>query len=425
MKLTCGVYEARKKRGGSTRRYVRVDYHRHAVTPFSRLLPALGAFFVLAFALSACGDSVPGNAVVRAGDSSITRVDFNRWFGIAAAGNPATAANKSNYKPPTFAACVTTKTKTAPKPAKGQPATTPAQYKAQCKQEYEGLRDQVMQFLILEKWVTGEASDQGVNVTGAAAEKKFATAKKQSFPKESDFQDFLKQSGMTLSDAKFQVRFDTVYTKLRQKAVKNADKVTDKAIAGFYGKNKARFATPATRDLRVILTKTAAQANQAKRALESGGGFGSVAKRFSIDQASKDQGGALLGIAKGTQEKSFDDAIFAAEKGKLTGPVKTQFGFYVFQVQKIVAAKQQTLKDATPAIKQQLDAQNKQKADDEFNSALRKKWKERTNCADAYVMAQCKNAPTPKTSTAPAGAQQAPQQQAPPQQAPPQQAPPP
>jgi len=228
---------------------------------------------------------------------------------------------------------------------------------------------------------------------------------------------------MTLSDAKFQVRFNTVYTKLRQKAVKNADKVTDKAVKDFYNKNKARFATPATRDLRVILTKTAAQANQAKQALESGGSFGSVAKRFSIDQASKDQGGALLGIAKGTQEKSFDDAIFAAEKGKLTGPVKTQFGFYVFQVQKIVAAKQQTLKDATPAIKQQLDAQNKQKADDAFNSALRKKWKERTNCADAYVMAQCKNAPTPKTSTAPAGAQQAPQQ-APPQQAPPQQAPP-
>jgi uncharacterized protein YqeY len=74
-------------------------------------------------------------------------------------------------------------------------------------------------------------------------------------------------------------------------------------------------------------------------------------------------------------------------------------------VQKIVAAKQQTLKDAKSAIKQQLEAQNKQKADDDFNTALRKKWKQRTNCADAYVMAQCKNAPTPKTSTtAPAGA---------------------
>ncbi len=79
-------------------------------------------------------------------------------------------------------------------------------------------------------------------------------------------------------------------------------------------------------------------------------------------------------------------------------------------MQKITPAKQQTLKQATPAIKQQLDAQNKQKADDEFNTALRKKWKERTDCADAYVMSQCKNAPKPKTNTAAPGAPQQPPQ---------------
>jgi foldase protein PrsA len=206
------------------------------------------------------------------------------------------------------------------------------------------------------------------------------------------------------------VRFNTVYTKLREKAVKNATKITDKAVADFYDKNKARFATPATRDLRVVLTKDEAKANEAKQALQSGQSWSAVAKKYSIDQASKSQGGSLLGIAKGTQEKSFDDAIFAAKKGQLTGPVKTQFGYYVFQVQKITAAKQQSLKEATPAIKQQLDAQAKQKADDDFNTALRKKWKARTNCADAFVMSQCKNAPKPKTSTtaAPAGAQTVP-----------------
>jgi foldase protein PrsA len=267
-----------------------------------------------------------------------------------------------------------------------------------------------MQFLILEKWVTGEAEDQGVEMSAAEVDKEFQKARKQSdLEKESDFQNFLKQSGMTLNDAKFQVRFNTVYTKLRQKAVKGATKITDKAVADFYAKNKKRFATPATRDLRVVLTKSEGKATAAKKALESGQGWKTVAKEYSIDQASKSQGGLLVGIAQGTQEKSFDDAIFAAKKGELTGPVKTQFGYYVFQVQKSTAAKQQSLKDATPAIKQQLDAQNKQKADDEFNTSLRKKWKARTNCADAFVMSQCKNAPKPKTSTtAPAGGVQQP-----------------
>ncbi len=359
-------------------------------------------------ALAACGDSVPGNAVANVDGDNITRTEFAHWLGIAASTSQAQGSAKVAYTPPAYAACVASKKKTAPKPAKGQPQQTDAQFKTQCKQEYEGLRDQVMQFLILEKWVAGEASDQGVKVSASEADKQFATAKKQSFPKEKDFQDFLKQSGMTVGDAKFQVRFNTIYTKLREKAVKNADKVTDKAVAEFYKKNKARFATPASRDLRVILTKTKARADAAKSALQNGQSWSAVAKRYSIDQASKDQGGSLLGIAKGTQEKTFDDAIFAAKKGTLTGPVKTQFGYYVFQVQKIVPAKQQSLKAATTAIRQQLDAQNKQKADDAFNTALRKKWKERTNCADAYVMTQCKNAPAPKTNTAAPGAPQQP-----------------
>ena len=184
-----------------------------------------------AFALSACGDSVPGNAVARIGDGSITRTDFDRWFGVAAASNPATAGNKSAYDPPAYTGCVAKKKKDAPKPAKGQPATTDAQYKTQCQQEYEGLRDQVLQFLILEKWVSGEASDQGIKVTDKEKKAAYDKAVKDTFPKEADFQKFLKQSGMTVADARFQVTFNTVYMKLREKAVKTADKVTDKAVA--------------------------------------------------------------------------------------------------------------------------------------------------------------------------------------------------
>jgi foldase protein PrsA len=368
-------------------------------------------------ALAACGDSVPGNSVASVDGDSITRTDFGHWLDIAASTSQPQGAAKVAYSPPGYAACVATKKASAPKPAKGQPQQTDAQFKAQCKAEFEGLRDQVMQFLILDKWVNGEAADQGVKLSAKEENAAYTDAVKRSFPKKADFEAFLKSSGMTASDARFQVRFNTIYGKLREKAVKNAPKVTDKAVVAFYEKNKARFATPAMRDLRVVLTKTSAKAAAAKKALQSGQSWSKVAKKYSIDQASKNQGGSLLGIAKGTQEKSFDNAIFSAKKGVLTGPVKTQFGYYVFEVQKITEAKQQSLKDATPAIRQQLDAQNKQKADDDFNTSLRKKWKARTNCADAYVMTQCKNAPKPKTgtTTAPAGAvQQAPQPQQPP-----------
>jgi foldase protein PrsA len=365
-----------------------------------RLSPALGAFFVAAILVAGCGDSVPGNAVASVDGNAITQTDFNHWLGIAAATSQQGTA-KVAYNPPAFTACIASKRKTAPKPAKGQPATTDAQYKTQCKQEYDGLRDQVMQFLILEKWVGGEAGSQGVKISDKTAEADFQKARKQSFPKDSDFQAFLKSSGMTIADARFQVRFNSIYTKLREKAVKSASKVTDKQVADFYKKNKSRLGTPLTRDLRVVLTRDKATADKAKAALTGGQSWTAVVKKYSIDPATKATGGVLSGLSKGQQEKAFDDAIFAAPKGQLQGPVKTQFGYYVFQVQKETPASQQSLKQASPAIKQQLDAQNKQKADDTFNTELRKKWKAKTNCKEGFVMTQCKNAPKEnKTATA-------------------------
>src|SRR3954469_3884843 len=277
-----------------------------------RLL-ALGAFFVAAIALAACGgSSIPGNAVAKVGDTSITKNDFNHWLRIAAISSqgqtdPDIASGKKTAEipdAPDFKNCVAEKAKTAPKPAKGQPKPTTAQFKTQCQTEYNGLRDQVLQFLISAQWIVGESKDQGVKVTDAEVDKQFATTKKQSFPKESDFQKFLKSSGMQLSDLKFRVRVQALSDKLRTKVTKGKDTVTDAQVKAYYDKNKSRFAQPERRDLKVVLTKTKAKAQTALAALKGGQGFAKVAKKFSIDQASKNQGGKLLAVAKGQQEKS-------------------------------------------------------------------------------------------------------------------------
>src|SRR3954463_2226204 len=277
-----------------------------------RLILAVGAVAVPATALSACGgDSVPGNAVAKVGDDTISTTDFNHWMKVAAISSQGAQPGAQKTapqipQPPDFAACVANKKKTAPKPAKGQPKPTAAQFKAQCKQEYEGLRDQVLQFLISAHWIQGEASDQDVKVTDAEVNKQFQQTKKQSFPKDKDYAKFLKDSGMTQDDILFRVKLDTLSNKLREKVTKGKDKVTDQQIAQYYNKNKARFAQPERRDLRIVLTKTVDKANQAKAAIQSGQSFKTVAKQFSIDQASKSQGGVLLAVAKGQQEKALD-----------------------------------------------------------------------------------------------------------------------
>ncbi len=372
-----------------------------------RKFSALCAFFVVSVLLAACGGGggIPGDAVVKVGDATIKKTTFEHWLNVAAissqgqADPSASAAKVKVPVPPDFKACIADKKKTAAKPAKGQPEQTDAQLKTACKTEYEGLRDQVLQFLISSEWISGEAADQNVKVTDKEVQKQFETTKKQSFPKEADFQKFLKSSGMTLNDLLFRVKLDTLSNKLRTKITKGKDKVTPAQIQAYYDKNKARFAQPERRDLRIILTKTEAQAQSALDRVKGGESFGKVAKDVSIDQASKSQGGVLLSVAKGQQEKALDDAVFAAEKGKLTGPVKTQFGYYVFKVQKITKATQQTVKEATPTIKQLLASQNQQKALDTFVKDFRKKWKDKTDCRAGFTTQDCSNAPKKKATT--------------------------
>jgi foldase protein PrsA len=260
-----------------------------------------------------------------------------------------------------------------------------------------------MQLLTSFQWIEGEAEEQGIKVSDAEVRKSFEEQKKQSFPKDADYKKFLKDYNQTEDDILQRVKLDLLSNKIRDKIIKGKDKVSDAQIQDFYNKNKERFAQPQRRDLRIVLTKTEAKANQAKAALESGESWKTVAKKYSIDEASKAQGGKLPAQAKGTLEKSLDQAVFKAKKGQITGPVKTQFGYYVFEVEKVQKATKQTLEQAKETIRQTLQSQNQQKALDKFVSDFQKKWKDRTECRDGYVTQVCKGAkatPTPTPSAA-------------------------
>jgi foldase protein PrsA len=345
--------------------------------------------------IAGCGGDVPPNGVAQVGDSVITKDQFNHWLNAAAHGSSAPGSAVVIPDPPDFAKCVANQ-KSQPVP-KGAKAPTDAQLKAQCKQQYDALKQQVMQFLVSATWIQQEAQKQGVKVSDAAVQKQFQDQKKQSFQQDADYQKFLKNSGMTEKDLLFRVKLDVISNDVRNKIIKGKDTVTDAQISSYYEKNKTRFAQPERRDLLVVLTRTKDKADAAKKALDSAKPWKDVAKQFSIDEASKAQGGKLPGVAKGQQEKAFDDAIFGADKGKTLGPIKTQFGFYVFQVTKITPASQQTLDQTKETIRNLLKSQNQQKALTTFVTQFRKDYKTKTKCDKSYVIPDCSNAPKPKT----------------------------
>jgi foldase protein PrsA len=349
-----------------------------------------------AVAFVACGNDVPPGAVAKVGDTEITQDQFDKWLAIATKGQ-AQSGQGTELDAPEFTKCVAAKKK-APTPS-GQGKQTDAALKKQCKTEYETIKSQVMRFLIQAEWVTQEAEKRNVEVKPAELEKTLEDQKKQAFPTDKAYKTYLKTSGMTEDDILFRVKLNELQTKLTQDVTEDAKKVSDADVQEYYDKNQKRFAQPERRDLLIVLTKTEAKADAAKAALDSGQPWKQVVKQYSIDETTKAQGGKLAAVAKGQQDKALEDAVFAASKGEVEGPVKTQFGWYVFEVEKITAASQQSLEQSRDTIKNLLRSQRQQKTLDAFIKDFREEYKDETNCSDDYRVAECKNAPKEDTDT--------------------------
>ena len=78
--------------------------------------------------------------------------------------------------------------------------------------------------------------------------------------------------------------------------------------------------------------------------------FADVAKKESQDPGSATQGGDLGFFRRGAMVKPFEDAVFAAKKNDIVGPVESDFGFHVIQVTDVKPAKVRSLAEAAPEI---------------------------------------------------------------------------
>jgi foldase protein PrsA len=349
---------------------------------------ALCAVLVPAAVVAGCGDDgVPTKAVAEVDGQAIDLRSFDHWLTVAAksSGRP----DAQIPEPPDYAACVEQKRKAQP----AQSKATEAQFKQQCGQEYDALRDQVLQLLISSRWIEGEASDRSISVDDAEVKEAFDRQRKLSFRKDADFQAWLKSSGQTEQDILTRVRLDLLSSKIREEVAKVDDEVTDEQIADHYRTYKARFVQPERRDLRIVLTRTESAARRAMSALANGAGWDSVAKRHSTDKASKSRGGRVAGATRGGHEKALDEAVFSASKGKLTGPIKTKLGYYVFEVTNVKRPSQQTLEQAGSTIREQLIAERQQKQLASFTERFREKWRDKTECREGFATPDCRNGP--------------------------------
>jgi len=357
---------------------------------------ALGTSAVLA-AVAGCGSGVPGNSVADVAGNSISTAAFNHWMYVAAEGSASQSPGEPVIvptDPPSFTGCIKQVREQIPSLSK----TSDKQLKTECGQLFASLSSQVLNFLIESYWYQADAARQHVKVTNAQVQQEFNKDKASEFPTVSAFQQFLTQTGQTLQDILFRVRVNLIYMDLVNK---HNTTVTPAEIKAYYGLHQSTFGTPETRDIRIVLAKTQAQANQAKAALAAGQSWDAVAKQYSTDPTSKNNGGLLTDVTKGQQDAALGNAAFSAPANKVLGPIKAQLasGYYVFEVTSIKHAKQQSLAQATPEIRQLLSSQAQTNAENAAASTAKKNWQRKTSCRSEYAVSACPGYKAPTTAT--------------------------
>lgn len=70
--------------------------------------------------------------------------------------------------------------------------------------------------------------------------------------------------------------------------------------------------------------------------LEGGADFAELAKQYSEDPGSAVRGGELGTFGRGRMVKPFEEAAFALEEGEVSGGVKTDFGYHIIRVDKVI-----------------------------------------------------------------------------------------
>jgi peptidyl-prolyl cis-trans isomerase C len=114
-----------------------------------------------------------------------------------------------------------------------------------------------------------------------------------------------------------------------------------------------------------------AKANEIRAKIIAGAKFDDLAKAESDDTGNAPQGGDLGSFTRGRMVPQFDQAAFAADIGKVTEPVKTQFGYHLIMVESHATRTfEQAHGEIEQKIKQQQGAEAQQRVQQHAQDAL-------------------------------------------------------
>ncbi len=235
--------------------------------------------------------------------------------------------------------------------------------------QYQSAIAQIMPRLVTQEIAQAYAREHGITVTEREVDREIERIKdqlvqqaraqgQQDLGREEAFRQALEQAGITEAQLREQIREQLPVQKVQERVAGDV-RPTEEEVRNYYEENKeTQFTNPAQRCVRHILFNPdqKEKAEEVKRRLEEGADFAELAREFSQDPGSRENGGDLGCIGRGETVPNFEEAAFGAEEGEVVGPVKTQFGYHLIKVYDVREESTDPLSEVEDRIREQLSA---------------------------------------------------------------------
>ena len=154
----------------------------------------------------------------------------------------------------------------------------------------------------------------------------------------------------------------------------------DAVLRQRYDSEKNRFVAPETRHAEHILIAVSSPSEDAaaKRKAEEiaqrlrspNADFSALARQYSDDTGSKESGGDLGWVSKGTMDANFEKELFSLAPGQVSPPVRTQYGYHIIKLLAIKGGGQsKSFEEVKPQLLQEYNAAELEKR---FNALIGK-----------------------------------------------------
>lgn len=239
--------------------------------------------------------------------------------------------------------------------------------------ERDVLEARLLDELVVSKILTAKATDADKAKAGESADKFIAESRKQ-LSSEDAFLQRLKMNNLnSVDELQKKLVSEALPNLVLERELKSQITVTDAQIKKFYDDNPDKFEQPQMVRASHILIGTrdadgnqlpAAKKDEKRKQIEDilkrakgGEDFAKLAKQYSEDPGSKDNGGEYT-FPRGQMMPEFEAAAFALKKaGEITDVVTTTYGFHIIKLSEIIPSKTVALAEASAKIKDFLTRQ--------------------------------------------------------------------